>query len=126
MGAARLLNSAYRLRYPAFIAAACAGVHTSARRSDPIRLDSPPGAHLPQDASLIAYGKRLQSQYAQVEDPGHASKRGDSAIIDKSNDPDRYVPLFESDDENSWAAFSRNLDNVMCHRCQNSMMLADL
>ena len=112
MGAARLLNAASCLRYPALAAAACAGIHTSTRRNHVIRLDSPPAAHNPQDALLIGYGRRLQSYYAEQEDAKHATKRGDATIIDKSNDPDRYVPLFEDDDENSWALFSRNVDNV--------------
>ncbi|KIW93506.1 uncharacterized protein Z519_06111 [Cladophialophora bantiana CBS 173.52] len=112
MSAARLfLNSSY-LRYSAFAAVACAGVHSSTRRSNPIKLDSPPGAHVPQDASLIAYARRVQSHYAQADNPKRATKRGDSTIIDRTNDPDHYAPAFESDDENAWASFSRNFHNV--------------
>ena len=112
MGAARLLNSRYLLRYPVVVATTCAGVHSSVRRSNTIKLDSPSGTYIPQDASLIAYGRRAQSQYAQAEHPKHAIKRGDANIIDESNDLDEYGPGFEDDDENSWASFSRNIDNV--------------
>ncbi|KIW62334.1 hypothetical protein PV04_10515 [Phialophora macrospora] len=114
MGAARLLKAASRLRYPAIAvaAAACAGIHSSTRRNNLVRLDSPPSPHDPQDASLVAYGRRLQRHYAQVEDPKHATKRGDAAVINRSDDSDPDVPLFESDDENSWASFSKNFDNV--------------
>ncbi|KAJ9614652.1 hypothetical protein H2200_002789 [Cladophialophora chaetospira] len=112
MGAARLFNVASRLRYPTIVAVACAGIHLSTRRNSLIRLDSPPAAHIAQDASLVGYGRRLQSDRAQQEDPKDAAKRADSAIVDKANDPDQYVPLFEDDDENSWASFSRNLDIV--------------
>ncbi|OAP55343.1 hypothetical protein AYL99_10316 [Fonsecaea erecta] len=112
MGAARLfLHSSY-LRNTALAAVACAGVHSSTRRANPIQLDSPSGVHVPQDASLIAYARRVQSRNAQTEDPKHATKRGDATIIDKTNDPDQYAPAFESDDENAWASFSRNFHNV--------------
>ena len=112
MGAARLFSSCYRLRYPTIAAATCAAVHTSTRRTNSIRLDAPSTAHVPQDASLIGHGRRLQSHYAQIEDPRQVTKREDAAIVDQSNDHDQYAQLFESDDENSWAAFSRNFDNV--------------
>ncbi len=112
MGAARLLNAASYLRYPAFAAAACAGIHTSTRRRNVIRLDSPPTTRISQDALLVGSGRRLQSHYAEQEDAKHATKRGDADIIDESNDPDRYTPGFEDDDDGSWASFSRNVDNV--------------
>lgn len=111
MSAARLLNSGY-LRYTALAAAACTGVHSSTRRTTPIKLDSPPGVHVPQDGSLVTYGRRLQSQYASSEAPKHATKRGDAHIIHKPNDADHDVPGFEDDDVNAWTAFSRSFNNV--------------
>ena len=112
MSAARFLWSRARLRYPALVAATCAGVHTSLQRGSTIKLDSPAPTHFPQDASLIAHGRREQSQLAQAEEPKLATKRGDADIIDKSNDADQYTPAFEDDDENAWGSFSRNFENV--------------
>lgn len=116
MGAARLLNTVHSLRYPTLVAVAatCAGIHSYTRRSNPIRLDSPPNLHIPQDASLVSHGRRLQSHYSRPDqaEQFEPTKRGDAHIINKSNDFDRYAPGFEDDDENAWASFSRNFDNV--------------
>jgi cytosolic phospholipase A2 len=112
MGAARLSSALHGLRYPAFAAAACAGIHHSMRRSSVVKLDAPTPTPLPQDASLVAYGKRLQSHYAKIEDSERVKRNEDQEIVDKSNDPDRYSPGFEDDDDSSWSLFSRNFDNV--------------
>lgn len=111
MGAARLLSSSY-LPFTALAAVACAGVHSSTRRPTLIKLDSPPAAKIPQDTSLINYGRRVQSHFAPSEDPKHATKRGDAEVIDRTNDPDHYAPGFEDDDQNAWSSFSRNFNNV--------------
>ncbi|EXJ77058.1 phospholipase A2 [Capronia epimyces CBS 606.96] len=110
MGAARLLNSS-RLRQTALLAAACAGVHSATRRSPLVRLDSPSGTHIPQDASLVSYTRRKQNDRAQAEDAKHAATPGDVQPIGKANDLEHYTPAFEPDDENSWAVFSRNFQN---------------
>ncbi|KIW58425.1 hypothetical protein PV05_02946 [Exophiala xenobiotica] len=110
MSAARLLNPCH-FRYTALAAAAYAGAHSANRRTGVARLDSPPGANLPQDADLVAYGQRLQSNFPR-EDPERATKRGDAEVIGKTSDPDQYSPGFEDDDQNTWSLFSRNFNNV--------------
>jgi phospholipase A2 len=114
MSAARILLGRSHFRYTALVAAACGFHHSSTRRSSLARLDSPAATKIPQDASLISYGRRVQSQFVEEEDPKHATKRGDAEIIDRTDDHDHdhYPPGFEDDDDNAWAAFSRNFHNV--------------
>ncbi|KIX05313.1 uncharacterized protein Z518_06185 [Rhinocladiella mackenziei CBS 650.93] len=111
MSAARLLNSS-GLRYTVLVAASCAGVHSSSRRAPLIKLDSPSGPALPHDGPLISYGRRVKRHFADAGDPKTATKRGDSELTNKADDPDHYAPVFEDDDENYWASFSRNFNNV--------------
>ncbi|KAK5220110.1 hypothetical protein LTR72_007641 [Exophiala xenobiotica] len=110
MSAARILNSC-QFRYATLAAAAYTGAHSANRRTGVARLDSPPGASLPQDTYLIAHGRRVQKNFPR-ENPERATKRGDAEVIGKTSDPDQLYPVFEDDDQNSWSLFSRNFNNV--------------
>ncbi|EXJ81698.1 phospholipase A2 [Capronia coronata CBS 617.96] len=111
MSAARLLNSS-RLRQTAFVAAACAGVHSYTRRSPLVKLDSPPGSHVPQDASLISYGRRLQSNLVQAEDHKSGPSRVGLEPIAEPKDAEHSTPASDPEEETSWASFLNNFAAV--------------
>lgn len=111
MSAARILASCH-FRYTALVAAACTGIHSSTRRPSLVKLDSPPSPDIAQDASLISYGRRVQSQYAKAEDAKLAAKRGDADIIGHPADPDHHPIEFQDEDLNAWAGFSRKFNNA--------------
>ncbi|KAI1613311.1 phospholipase A2 [Exophiala viscosa] len=110
MSAARILSRNFRVT--AFAAAAYTGIHTSTRRSAPIKLDSPPGSNVLQDAVLVGHGRRLQSNLSHVEDPKNTTKRGDAGLIGEPDEHEQYSPAFEDEDQNSWQSFSRKFDNL--------------
>jgi cytosolic phospholipase A2 len=78
-----------------------------------IKHDSPAPTSLGQDASLVVHARRAQSRIERTETEQEASKRGDADLIHKATDTDVYSPGFEDDDDQSWALFSRNFDNLI-------------
>lgn len=117
MSAARILSWNH-LRFTAFVAVAYTGVHSSTRRTAPIKLDSPPVQNVPQDAVLVDYGRRAQKCFPDPENPKYTAEQGDAATIHESNDSDEYSPAFEDEDQNSWTLFSRKFNDIreeICH-----------
>lgn len=76
--------------------------------------DGPSPTYTGQDARLIAQARRIhaQEQSRTAEAPKYTNKE-DAELIENTSDPDTYAPAFESDDENSWSLFSRNVDNLL-------------
>ncbi|RMZ89752.1 hypothetical protein DV736_g3002, partial [Chaetothyriales sp. CBS 134916] len=79
-----------------------------------VQFDGPgTGALIAQDVSAHSHGRGASSRTSQTESQVHSTRLGEGAEASKLTDLNAYSPGFESDEEGSWALFSRNFTSFI-------------